>query len=283
MVAGSSAMSRELLQQVDPGRPWLLPLASLLARLAQTPGAADLLPMFNAMAQEAGLHNAAGLPLSLVPQSYLPAGAAYEWFIYEHGHVPSRDNLHDFFNALIWLRYPAIKRQLNAMQAACIREAGIGMVRGKLRDAVTLFDESAAIVAVRAGEGGAAMAAALRGHDWQHVLMAKRAAFGHEMAVFLFGHALLEKLCKPYKAITAHAWLVEMDADFFCAAQDVQCARLDAAVAAQLQAGQLAHTRCFTPLPVLGVPHWWPQQDHEFYADANVFRPRRRPDRASMD
>ncbi len=31
----------------------------------------------------------------------------------------------------------------------------------------------------------------------------------------------------------------------------------------------------FTPLPVLGVPNWWPDQDAAFYADASVFRPKR--------
>jgi len=34
-------------------------------------------------------------------------------------------------------------------------------------------------------------------------------------------------------------------------------------------------TANFVPLPVLGVPRWWPQQDEPFYADAFVFRPKR--------
>lgn len=280
MVAGTGVMSAARLLQVAAGPPWLLPLqgllASLAASLAQPGFRDDLLPSFNQLASEQGLQNRDGVPLAFVPQSCLPAGVAYESFIFDNGQVPSRDNLHDFFNALIWLRFPAIKRQLNAMQAACIREAGVGQVRGKLRDAVTLFDESAAIVAVRASAAGSAMSSALRGHDWHTLLVAQRAAFGQDMAVFLFGHALLEKLCQPYKAITAHAWLVSMDEAFFSVPLEAQCALIDAAVAAQLKAGELSHTRCFTPLPVLGVPHWWPQQDDAFYADTAVFRPRRK-------
>jgi len=31
----------------------------------------------------------------------------------------------------------------------------------------------------------------------------------------------------------------------------------------------------FTPLPILGVPGWWEQQDEGFYADTGVFRPKR--------
>ncbi|MFN7122209.1 MAG: DUF3025 domain-containing protein, partial [Hydrogenophaga sp.] len=34
----------------------------------------------------------------------------------------------------------------------------------------------------------------------------------------------------------------------------------------------------FTPLPVLGVPGWWPaNEDAGFYADASVFRAPRQP------
>ena len=55
--------------------------------------------------------------MRFVPQAELPAGIAYETFISETGGVPTRDNLHDFFNALVWLTYPKIKVRLNAMQA----------------------------------------------------------------------------------------------------------------------------------------------------------------------
>ena len=42
-----------------------------------------------------------------------------------------------------------------------------------------------------------------------------------------------------------------------------------------LTAAELA-TKPFTPLPVLGVPGWWPaNQDPAFYDDATVFRPPR--------
>jgi hypothetical protein len=44
-------------------------------------------------------------------------------------------------------------------------------------------------------------------------------------------------------------------------------------------ANQLIHgltTSDFTPLPVLGVPGWWAHQDHVFYDDVTVFRPKRK-------
>ena len=60
--------------------------------------------------------------------------------------VPTRDNLHDFFNGLVWLRFPRAKRRLNELQAAEIARAGIGAARGPLRDALTLFDENGAVL-----------------------------------------------------------------------------------------------------------------------------------------
>ena len=51
----------------------------------------------------------------------------------------------------------------------------------------------------------------------------------------------------------------------------------DGWLAARLTAADLA-TKPFTPLPVLGVPGWWPaNQDPVYYDDATVFRPRRVP------
>ena len=75
-----------------------------------------------------------------------PGGEAYEAFIFRTGCVPTRDNLHDLFNGLVWLRFRASKRQLNALHAQQIESAGVGRTRGPLRDALTLFDENAALL-----------------------------------------------------------------------------------------------------------------------------------------
>jgi hypothetical protein len=54
-------------------------------------------------------------------------------------------------------------------------------------------------------------------------------------------------------------------------------AELDAWVAADLSAAKLA-TKPFVPLPVLGVPGWWPENENfSFYDDSLVFRPQRLP------
>jgi hypothetical protein len=98
--------------------------------------------------------------------------------------------------------------------------------------------------------------------------------FGKDAQLWLFGHALMEKLVAPRKAITAHTRIVFADADYFALPHEAQQAWIDERVAAELADAGLA-TAGFTPLPVLGVPGWWHGQDEAFYADASVFRPRR--------
>ena len=63
--------------------------------------------------------------LCFVPQSELPKGQAYEAFIHAQQRIPTRDNLHDFFNGLCWLRFGRSKRRLNQLQAQDIARQGV--------------------------------------------------------------------------------------------------------------------------------------------------------------
>jgi hypothetical protein len=256
----------EFLREIDWSRPWL---QAFLAAAEPVSAADDWRSALNAAAAEKNLRNHRGLPLCFVPQTALPEGVAYESFISASGGVPTRDNLHDFFNALAWLTFPQIKRRLNALQAAEIESAGGVATRSKPRDAATIFDENAVLLVTC----DLSWLADLREHRWHRALFESRARFDRSVEVLPFGHALLEKLTAPYKAITAHAWAVPVDAEFFSLPLPQRVQELDAAVAAQLSSS-LA-TKDFTPLPVLGVPGWWQEQDAAFYADSAVFRPKR--------
>ncbi|MES2947436.1 MAG: DUF3025 domain-containing protein [Pseudomonadota bacterium] len=199
--------------------------------------------------------------LQFVPQSALPTGEAYEAFIFRTRQVPTRDGLHDFFNGLCWLQFPATKTRLNQLQAAQIAASGIQPVRGPARDALTIFDENAAFFL-----GPDALWDALAAKDWHSLFVTQRGLWAQAQLV-LFGHALLEKLVSPRKPITAHVYR----------ARDAinSLAGMDAWMAADLSAEKLA-TKPFAHLPVLGVPGWWPgNEDPAFYADATVFRPLR--------
>lgn len=255
---------------IDWQQPWLTPWREAGMSLQ---GAPDWMTAVNEAAAARELSNQRGIALRFVSQQSLPPETGYEAFIHKSGQVPTRDNLHDFFNALAWLRYPRIKRTLNALQAAEIARRlaspSTSGSRGRQRDAATLFDENAALFIC----SDASLVDALRAHDWHEVFERRAEAFGSGYAVELFGHALLEKLVQPYKAITAHAWVLSVDAAWFELDDTARRTDLDVRVSEQIQAGFTPSD--FTPLPVLGVPQWWPNQDVAFYADASVFRPRR--------
>ncbi|MBC3873984.1 DUF3025 domain-containing protein [Undibacterium flavidum] len=256
---------------IDWSRPWL---ASILPAANQILAQDDWRAALNQAARAQGLQNHCSLSLQFILQEELPEGVAYESHISAAGKVPTRENLHDFFNALVWLSFPLIKRQLNALQAAQIASLGIGKSRGPARDAATIFDENAALLVLENSECGQSILESLRAHHWQEVFVHQRAQFAEVAQVWSFGHALMEKLVQPYKAITAHAWVVWVEADFFSQDHAQQARQLDTQVSAQLQTHSLS-TGDYTPLPVLGVPDWWQGQDADFYADASVFRPKR--------
>ena len=202
-------------------------------------------------------------PVQFIPQSDLPAGTAYEQFIFDTGQVPTRDGLHDFFNGMCWLEFPQTKKRLNQLQAAQIEASGIQPVRGPARDALTVFDENAAFFV-----GPDALWEALSCKDWASLFGPLRPAWA-EVQLVLFGHALLEKLVYPRKPITAHV--------FRAGAAIKSVANLDAWLASDLTAEKLA-AKPFAHLPVLGVPGWWPgNTDPIFYQDAGVFRAPKAP------
>jgi hypothetical protein len=255
---------------IDWTRPWYDTVRPAFDSLTSGP----FIAAFNANAARLGLVNDHGLPIRFVPQAALPEGTAYEAFIGATGCVPTRENLHDFFNGLVWQTFPRIKRALNALQAAQIAQAGVGKSRGPARDAATIFDENAALLVVRGDDAVRALVDDLRAHRWRDALFDKRAMFGRDAELWLFGHALMEKLVVPRKAITAHVRVVPATADFFALDHDGRRDWIDRAVSGSIAAEGLS-TAGFTPLPVLGVPGWWPDQDEAFYLDDTVFRPRR--------
>lgn len=260
------------LPHIDWAQPWYDAVRPAFERAGSLED--DFIDAFNVAAAQLDLRNHLGAPLRFVPQDALPEGMAYEAFISATGNVPTRDNLHDFFNALVWQSYPLVKRALNALQAAQIAQDGVGKSRGPARDAATILDENGALLVVREGDAGRALVDDLRAHRWLAALFEKRAMFGVDAEVWLFGHALMEKLVAPRKAITAHVRVLFAGDGYFALEPDARRAWLDRSVADTLARDGL-HAADVTPLQVLGVPGWWPGQDEDFYLDTTVFRPKR--------
>ncbi len=248
----------------DTASPWMAPYAAraskVAARVAQGASVSE------ALSGESGPIALASGPLRFVPGDSAPPGEAYEAFIHRTACVPTRDNLHDLFNGLVWLHCPESKRRLNELQAAEIARGGIGATRGPLRDALTLFDENGAVL-----DAPRPLWDALRARDWLGLFVTHRPLW-REARLLVFGHALLEKLTGPRKAATAHVLIAS--GEMTSGALD------DATIAASLHPAHLA-TKPFTPLPVLGVPGWCVQNENfSFYDDSEVFRPRRGAERS---
>lgn len=219
--------------------PWCAPLRSAWLRIGREGSVAERL-------------NAASGPRRFVPQAALPDGEAYEAFIHRTGQVPTRDNAHDLLGGLMWLAEPALKARLNALQAEAIAASGVGARRGPLRDALTLFDENGAWWP----DCPPPLAEAWRRRDWAAMFVTHRALW-RAQPPRLFGHALLEQLAlAPRKGLCAHVLLADP---------------------LTLSAADWAR-KPFLPLPVLGVPGWWPGNEAPlFYDDPAVFRPLRPP------
>jgi hypothetical protein len=241
---------------IDWSRPWFAPWRERGEPLAAHARQSGLVLALNAQVSDAMQLHAGRL--RFVEQGVLPAGEAYESFIARTACVPVRDNLHDFFNGMVWLEHSALKRRLNELQADQLAGALPGTPRGTVRDVLTLFDENAALL-----QAPATLIDALRRRDWQELFVARRAAWA-EARISLIGHALLEKLNRPRKPITAHAWVVPRGLAGRTGAAQWLAERLTP---------QALAAKPYLPLPVLGIPGWWAENEApDFYRDATVFR-----------
>lgn len=215
-----------------------------------------------------GLVTGRGKLLTFVAQELLPKGTAYEAWIADTGGVPTRDNLHDRFNAMAWLSAPKTKAKLNALQALAMDQQSARKYRGRLRDATTIWDENLAVIAAsgRIDE----LTHALASHDWPSLFGRMRSCWDTEWRVFVFGHALLEKLETPFKSITAHVVVAPMPS-----CDGLGWPELDARLVSLLHDAWAPSM--FHHLPVLGIPGWHAaNEDPHFYQDDQVFRPARR-------
>jgi hypothetical protein len=134
------------------------------------------------------------------------------------------------------------------------RQRGVGGRRGPVRDALTLFDENGAVL-----QAPPVLWEALVARDWRRLFVDLRARCGRGAAPG-FGHALLEKLATPRKGLTAHVWRFPPGAG-----QSIYRRRK----AGRRHAGGAPGHQAVHPLPVLGVPGWWPQNENfSFYDDS---------------
>jgi len=210
--------------------------------------------------------------------SLLADGLHYERRIAERGEIATREgNWHDLLNALVWLRYPALKTALNARQVAEIAVAGPKR-RTRAQCALTHFDEAGVVVLLR----DPALLALWDVHDWHRLFWRKSEAWSDgRITAHVFGHALLEHALKPGQLLVGKALVVTMpqsgnvngDPGDTSAVVDQPVA----ALAAAIQRGELLNDpQELRPLPLSGIPGWHPDNTVErFYREAPCFCPLR--------
>jgi hypothetical protein len=258
---------------LDISRPYWADYRELLQHLRQAAPATDELPGPQQLQSLLPPHavNQRGLPIRFQPSALLP-GVGYEQHIFQTGEVSTRANhWHDLFNALVWCRFTGLKSAMNAAHCAQISSRH-EPDRGPQRDALTLFDESGVMV-LSTSKG---FLNALAAREWNEVFVQQKSLWHEEVLVFVCGHALLEKFLTPYKALTAHALLLHLDDGLVHLPREDLLQILDRSLAGALGEGRmLGSTASLSPLPLMGIPGWWPEaeQDTSFYADQQVFRP----------
>jgi hypothetical protein len=237
--------------------PAFAPYRDLLDALDGNTG----LDALNAMAAELNLSHgskalrftAAGGPLS---------AAGYETGIAASGLVPTREgNWHDFMNALVWLRFPNLKSVLNLRHCQTLeQQPGERKQRGRLRDQLTLLDESGLL----AISSRADLLELLREKRWLELFWEARADVIQHMRFLVVGHGLLEKCLAPFPGMTAKCLLVHTQENSLDALDELAAAKIRDAKNLELP-----------PLPVQGVPGWDENENKAYYENTNIFRPAR--------
>ncbi|NRQ41544.1 DUF3025 domain-containing protein [Rheinheimera sp. YQF-2] len=202
-------------------------------------------------------------------------GRYYEEYIYATRSIPTRkDNWHDFFGALIWCLFPKTKALLNQLHMAEIALHGLKQ-RSKLRNKLTLFDECGVVICLE--PKASQHADLLRQHQWQQSFVTNRSDWWQGIRPMIFGHAIYEMATLPFIGLTAKTIFIKVPDGFsrwpLTAAYSFVDDKLHEQIANE---AVLLDNQQLTPLPLLGVPGWYNDNESTgFYHNTDYFRPQR--------
>ena len=177
------------------------------------------------------------------------------------------NSLHDLMNALVWLTFPKTKRAISEAHVAL----GVnpdGKTRPRRRDVLTLFDESGIIILSENDK----LRTMNQQHQWRDLFVTHRTDFIQQTRPILFGHGAMEQLGNQlpqiHRGLTVKALWLPLPVTTTLAQIDDY---LSKRIASNESLGE--HERS-TPIPVLGLPGWFAENEHpDCYKDASVFRP----------
>ncbi len=206
-----------------------------------------------------------------VPQSEKIAAFKdqYEPRVYLKKELQTRaHNWHDFFNAMIWLRFQKTKKTLNQLHYLKSNERAKGSNRTKLENKITQFDECGAILISK----NTHLLDLVKKHQWREIFIDNAARFGKDFRCIIFGHAIYEKALNPYIGLTCHCLMIA-DEHILEEVKRDNYSILDKYLSELWQQQETRGNIEFQPFPVLGIPGYWPDQNAEFYQNKAYFRP----------
>lgn len=212
--------------------------------------------------------------LRFVPQdkALLADGLSFEQRVAECGEIATRlGSLHDFYSALMWLRFPRVKLAVNAIHLRGIAAHGT-KVRSRHQQAITHLDEAGAWLV----SADPALLALADAHQWQALFLDNARHWQPEctrIEARIFGHAIFELMHEPHPLVAAKVIVVQVDPSYFLLEMAQKDAQLDALISEALQSDRAGVDPKWLPtLPLSGIPGWQRDQDLAFYQSAPCFR-----------
>lgn len=221
----------------------------------------DRIAALNRLARERNI----GLTFVPAPEQKLSA-VEYETRIVSHRELIVADNWHDLFNACIWLTFPQTKRIVSELHVAL--GAGENYRRPRRRDVLTLFDESGVILLCEPSRC-VEFEALNKTHQWKTMFVERRDEWLAHVTPLLFGHGALEQLATNWHGgLTVKALWLPLN-------PRTPIESIDEFLAARVRENSLlCDEERRIPMPILGVPGWFAENENPVcYDDVSVFRP----------
>jgi hypothetical protein len=240
----------------------------------------------------AALPAAHKLQFAAQDKALLEDGLSFEQRIAERGLIATRvGSLHDFYSALMWLRFPKIKLAMHQIHLRGIQAHG-NKTRSRQQQAITHLDEAGAWL-VSNDERLLELAGA---HAWTELFLDQRAAWqglaAQKIEARVFGHAVFEHMHAPHVLLAAKVvWVYAPESldvtdghyasafpasrreSYFTLPNAEKDKVLDELIAPHIISDHIgSDPKLLSTVPLSGIPGWCAGQDMHFYSTAPCFR-----------